>query len=89
MANGGICPISGEVVATPETVNDTLALMRSCGMYDYSGQFEFSVGIPAKSGVSGAILVVVPNVLGMAMFSPPLDMLGNSVRGLKFCHVTS
>lgn len=87
LANGGICPLSEEKVLKPEVVRDVLSLMHSCGMYDYSGQFAFKVGLPAKSGVCGGMLVVIPNVMGIFTWSPPLDPLGNSCRGVQFCEV--
>ncbi|CAD6195319.1 unnamed protein product [Caenorhabditis auriculariae] len=85
LANGGVCPITNETCINPNPCRDVLSLMYSCGMYDASGQFSFSVGLPAKSGVSGAMIVVVPNVLGLCLFSPPLDKLGNSFRGVSLC----
>ena len=84
LANAGVCPITNEEVLKPEAVRDVLSLMHSCGMYNYSGQFAFNVGLPAKSGVSGALVLVIPNVMGIGLFSPPLDYLGNSVRGVQF-----
>jgi glutaminase len=85
LANAGVCPTTGQRVFKPKTVQDCLSLMSSCGMYDFSGEFAFTVGLPAKSGVSGAIIGVVPNVMGFCTWSPRLDEHGNSVRGLDFC----
>ncbi|MCA9311046.1 MAG: glutaminase A, partial [Phycisphaerales bacterium] len=85
LASGGICPLSGQRVLQPQTVQKCLSLMYNCGMYDYSGRWAFSVGLPAKSGVSGGVMVVVPNVLGLCIWSPRLEPHGNSVRGIEFC----
>ena len=85
LANGGICPVTGERVFKTETVQHCLSLMSSCGMYDFSGEFAFRVGLPAKSGVSGVVMIVVPNVLGICSWSPRLDENGNSVRGIDIC----
>jgi glutaminase len=85
LANAGVCPTTGQRLFKPGTVQNCLSLMSSCGMYDFSGEFAFTVGLPAKSGVSGAIIGVVPNVLGFCIWSPRLDEHGNSVRGLDFC----
>jgi len=84
LANGGVCPLTGERIFSERTVKNTLSLMYSCGMYDFSGEWAFSVGIPAKSGVAGAIMVVVPGVMGACSWSPRLDKHGNSVRGIAF-----
>ena len=85
LANGGVNPITGERIFKVNTVKHCLSLMYASGMYDFSGEFAFTVGLPAKSGVGGGLLVVVPNVLGFCMWSPPLDKSGNSVRGVQFC----
>lgn len=83
-ANGGICPLTNQRVLQADTVKDCLSLMYSCGLYDFSGEYAFTVGIPAKSGVSGALMLVVPGVGGIAIWSPRLDRCGNSVRGVRF-----
>ncbi len=82
MANGGLNPISGHRVCTPESIRHALPLMLTCGMYDYSGQWAFDVGVPAKSGVGGCVYMVIPNVCGIAVWSPRLDKIGNSERGV-------
>lgn len=78
-----MCPVTNEQVLPEDIVCDVLSLMYSCGLYTYSGQFSFEVGLPAKSGVSGLLMMVVPNVAGLCFFSPRLDANGNSVRGLE------
>ncbi len=86
LANGGVCPLTDTRVFNPETVKNCLSLMYSCGMYDYSGEFAFTVGLPAKSGVSGAMFIVIPNFGGVAIWSPRVDAHGNSVRGVEFAN---
>ncbi|MEM1360512.1 MAG: glutaminase A [Pseudomonadota bacterium] len=85
LANRGIHPVTGNTVIGPDCVRDVLTIMMSCGMYDYAGGWAFEVGLPAKSGVSGAIVAVLPGQLSIAVWSPPLDEVGNSVRGLAAC----
>ena len=85
LANGGINPFTGEKIFSPKTVQNVLSMMLTCGLYDYSGEFAFKIGIPAKSGVAGAVMIVIPNVMGIVTWSPRLDDIGNSVRGIDFC----
>jgi len=84
LARGGVCPLTSERVFKRSHVRACLSLMLSCGMYDYSGEWAYKIGLPAKSGVSGCIMVVLPGVGGLAIYAPPLDALGNSVRGIAF-----
>jgi glutaminase len=84
-ANAGICPVTGKQSLRPDTVKNVLSLMYSCGMYNFSGEFAFTIGLPAKSGVGGGLMIVIPNLMGIAIWSPRLDKYGNSVRGIDFC----
>jgi glutaminase A len=83
LANGGVNPITSERALKSEYVRDLLTVMHTCGMYNAAGEWAFNVGLPAKSGVSGCILGVVPGQMGIAVFSRPLDPHGNSIRGIK------
>ncbi len=83
LANDGINPLTGERVISHENIGRVLSVMASCGMYDYSGGWIARVGIPAKSGVGGGIVGVLPGQLAIAVYSPRLDAQGNSVRGVK------
>lgn len=83
LANKGVHPITKQQVVKPDYVRDILSVMYTCGMYNYAGEWAYKVGIPAKSGVSGGIMGVIPERAGIAVFSPSIDERGNSVRGLK------
>ncbi len=85
LANLGINPLTGENVFEMSCIQDVLSVMLTCGMYDFSGEWAFRVGIPAKSGVGGGIMGVVNRQLGIGTFSPRLDDRGNSIRGIQAC----
>ncbi|MCL1469136.1 glutaminase A [Argonema antarcticum] len=89
LANNGVNPITGERAVDSSYIKDILSVMYTCGMYNFAGEWAYTVGLPAKSGISGGIIVVVPNQIGIAVFSPLLDDRGNSVRGVKVCEELS
>ena len=81
LANGGVNPVTKVKVVSPETVMYTLPVLATAGLYDDSGIWYYIAGIPAKSGVGGGFIAIVPGKFGIAVVSPPLDEAGNSVRG--------
>jgi glutaminase len=89
LANGGTNPLTGERAVAREYVRDIVSVMMTCGMYDAAGQWANDVGIPAKSGVTGDIVCVLPRFFGFGVYSPGLDVHGNSVRGVALCRELS
>lgn len=89
LANNGVNPITSVVAQKSQYVEKVLSVMTTCGMYDYSGNWVYSVGMPAKSGVGGGIMAVLPGQFGLGVFSPLLDPKGNSYRGLRVCEALS
>jgi glutaminase len=83
LANGGACPLTGEAALDSRHVPRILSVMATCGMYDYAGEWIYRIGMPSKSGVGGGIIGVLPGQMAIAVFSPPLDARGNSVRGIR------
>jgi glutaminase len=81
LAHGGLVPGTGRRVLSKQTVAIVVAIMATCGMYNESGNYLVSTGMPAKSGVSGVIVAVVPGVAGIAVSSPRVNDKGGSVRG--------
>jgi len=89
LARGGLNPATGRRVTSAEVVRRTLSVMVTCGMYDGAGDWVSAVGMPAKSGVGGGIVAVLPGQLGIGVYSPLLDAKGNSVRGVRLCRSLS
>jgi glutaminase len=85
LANRGTNPVTGEIALDEASVERVVSVMSSCGMYDASGEWMLRIGLPAKSGVSGGIIAVLPGQFGVAVFSPLLDERFNSVRGIRVC----
>ena len=83
LANNGVNPATGEQVIKPEDVHFILSTMTMAGLYDGSGGWAWSVGLPAKSGVGGGIVAIAPGKGAIAVFAPPLDEAGNSVKAQK------
>lgn len=81
LANKGVMPTTGETVFPAIRARRVNSLLLTCGLYDGVGNFAFRVGIPAKSGVGGGIIAVVPGHLSICVWSPELDELGNSLVG--------
>jgi glutaminase len=81
LADGGVNPVTGEQVIAPDHCRRVLAALATSGLYEHSGDWLYDVGLPGKSGVSGGIVTISPGKGGLAVFSPPLDEAGNSVRG--------
>ncbi|MBT9489462.1 MAG: glutaminase A [Rubrivivax sp.] len=89
LANAGVNPVTQQRAVRSEFIDAMLSVMTTCGMYDYSGEWVYRVGLPAKSGVGGGIIAVLPGQLGIGVFSPLLDERGNSARGVQVCEALS
>ncbi len=85
LANKGVNPVTGEHALDARYVENVLSVMSTCGMYDYAGEWVYTVGLPAKSGVAGGVIAVLPGQLGIGVFSPRLDERGNSARVASAC----
>jgi glutaminase len=83
LANKGVNPKSGNELVTKSNVGYILKHMTVAGLYDETPKWMDTVGYPAKSGVSGLLMIVIPGVMGIGIASPPLNKYGNSVKGIK------
>jgi glutaminase len=89
LANGGINPISGVRVLETRYVPKVLAIMMMAGFYNEAGMWAFSTGLPAKTGVGGGIVAIVPGKMAIVGFSPRVNDAGNSVRSMRAIeHIT-
>lgn len=89
LANKGVSPDSGKQLFGQKYTRYINAVLMTCGMYDGSGEFAVNVGVPAKSGVGGGIMAVVPGKMGIGLYSPSLDSKGNSIAGIKALELLS
>ena len=83
LANGGVNPKTGKRLLDAEHVPELLAVMLTAGFYDESGEWSYTAGLPAKTGVGGGIVAIVPGEMAIAAFSPRLNEAGNSIRATK------
>jgi len=87
LATGGVNPVTGVRVMSSTVARQTLTVMATCGMYDYSGEWMLRVGSPAKSGVAGGVITASPATFGLGLYSPLLDAQGNSLRSVRACEL--
>ena len=83
LTNGGVNPKTGKRLLDAEHVPELLAVMLTAGFYDESGEWSYTAGLPAKTGVGGGIVAIVPGEMAIAAFSPRLNEAGNSIRASK------
>jgi glutaminase len=86
LSNGGVNPITGERALDARYVDSVLSVMKTCGMYNYAGEWTYRVGMPAKSGVAGGVIAALVGQIGIGVYSPRLDPRGNSERGVRVCN---
>ncbi len=89
LASHGKSQFTGERIFPAKYAYYVNAILMNCGMYDGSGEFAVKVGVPAKSGVGGGIMAIVPTRMGIGIYSPALDSKGNSIAGIKALEMLS
>ncbi|MEB3213893.1 MAG: glutaminase [Leptolyngbyaceae bacterium] len=89
LANGGINPVTGEQAIATDYVQDVMSVLLTCGMGEQSGEWTYRVGMPAQCSAQGGVLAMVPQKLGLGVFSPLMDESGRSVRGIQVCEALS